>query len=107
MEKFVHRIHPPSGFSLGLRELWQYRELFYFFTWRDIKIKYKQTFLGVLWAILQPFLMMIVFTLFFGQALGLKNTVSNIPYPIFVYSGLMLWNVFSNGLSNASNSMVG
>src|SRR5437879_1409988 len=98
-----YEIKPAGKFSLNLSELWEYRELFYFFTWRDIKIKYKQTFLGVLWAILQPFLMMIVFTLFFGQALGLKNTVSNIPYPIFVYSGLMLWNVFSNGLSNASN----
>src|SRR6185436_12195999 len=77
---------------------------FYFFTWRDIKIKYKQTAFGVLWAILQPFLLMIIFTLFFGRALGVPS--DNIPYPLFVYSGLLLWNIFSSGLANASNSMV-
>lgn len=93
-----------SKLSLGLKELWQFRELFYFFTWRDIKVKYKQTVLGVLWAILQPFLLMIVFTVFFGQALNVPS--DNIPYPIFVFSGLLLWNIFSTGLSGAANSMV-
>ena len=99
-----YEIKPVSKISLGLKELWEFRELFYFFTWRDIKVKYKQTVLGVAWAILQPFMLMMVFTLFFGQALGVPS--DNVPYPIFVYSGLLIWNIFSSGLSNASNSMV-
>lgn len=86
------------------RELWRYRELFYFFTWRDIKIKYKQTVLGFLWAILQPLLMMIVFTFFFGRVFNVPS--QNLPYPVFVFSGLLLWNMFSSGLTNSSNSMV-
>lgn len=85
-------------------EIWHYRELFYFFTWRDIKIKYKQTFLGFLWAVLQPLLMMLVFTLFFGHALHIQT--GNIQYPVFVFSGLLLWNMFSSGLSTAATSMV-
>jgi len=85
-------------------EIWSYRELFYFFTWRDIKIKYKQTALGFMWAVLQPLLMMVIFTLFFGRALNVPS--QNIPYPVFVFSGLLLWNTFSTGLSNAGNSMV-
>lgn len=97
-------IRPPSKFSLNLRELWAYRELFYFFTWRDIKVKYKQTVLGILWAILQPVMMMVVLTLVFGQALGVES--DGMPYPVFVYSGLLLWNVFSSGLTGAANSMV-
>jgi lipopolysaccharide transport system permease protein len=95
---------PVDKISLGLAELWQFRELFYFFTWRDIKVKYKQTVLGVLWAILQPFLLMVVFTVFFGQALNVPS--DDIPYPIFVFSGLLLWNIFATGLSSAANSMV-
>lgn len=98
------RITPPSKFSLGFSELWQYRELFYFFTWRDIKVKYKQTFLGFAWAILQPFTMMVIFSVFFGKALNVPS--DGIPYPLFAFSGLMLWNVFSTGLSGAGNSMV-
>jgi lipopolysaccharide transport system permease protein len=85
-------------------ELWRYRELFYFFTWRDIKIKYKQATLGFLWAILQPLFMMVIFTLFFGKALNIPS--QNLPYPIYVFSGLLIWNLFSTGLTNASNSMV-
>jgi lipopolysaccharide transport system permease protein len=85
-------------------ELWNYRELFYFFTWRDIKIKYKQTVLGLLWAILQPFLMMLVFTFFFARALNVPS--QDLPYPVFVFSGLLLWNMFSSGLTNSANSMV-
>jgi lipopolysaccharide transport system permease protein len=85
-------------------ELWRYRELFYFFTWRDIKIKYKQTVLGFLWAILQPFLMMVLLTLFFGRALAIPS--NGLPYPVFVFSGLLIWNLFSNGLLNSSNSML-
>src|SRR5437868_4222854 len=101
-----YEIKPAGKFSLNFSELWEYRELFYFFTWRDIKIKYKQTVFGIAWAVLQPFIMMVVFTFFFGQALGIKNSVNNIPYPVFVFSGLMLWNVFSSGLTSSANSMV-
>ncbi|MCP3931559.1 MAG: ABC transporter permease [Bacteroidetes bacterium] len=101
MEYFIR---PQGKFSLNLKELWQYRELFYFFTWRDIKVKYKQTFLGVLWAILQPLLMMTVFVVFFSRAL--KVPTDNIPAPIFYFSGLLLWNLFSSGLSSSANSMV-
>ena len=86
------------------QELWHYKELFYFFTWRDIKIKYKQTVLGFLWAVLQPLLMMVIFTFFFGRALNVPS--QNLPYPIFVFSGLLLWNTFSSGLTNSANSMV-
>jgi lipopolysaccharide transport system permease protein len=97
-------IEPRSKLTLGIKELIKFSELFYFFTWRDIKVKYKQTALGLLWAILQPFLLMVVFSVFFGKALNVPS--DNIPYPIFVFSGLMLWTVFSSGLSNAANSMV-
>jgi lipopolysaccharide transport system permease protein len=85
-------------------EIWKYKELFYFFTWRDIKIKYKQTALGFLWAILQPLLMMVIFTFFFGKALNIPS--QSLPYPVFVFSGLLLWNTFSSGLTNSANSMV-
>lgn len=97
-------ITPPGKFSLRLQEIWEYRELFYFFTWRDIKVKYKQTLLGFLWAILQPLAMMILLTIVFGNALKVES--DGIPYPIFVFSGLLLWDIFSNGLTNASQSMV-
>jgi len=99
-----YEIKPQKGFSLNWRELIQYSELFYFFTWRDIKIKYKQAFLGFLWAILQPLFTMIIFSFFFGSLLNVPS--DGIPYPIFAYSGLLMWNVFSSGLSNAGNSMV-
>ncbi|MGC3946007.1 MAG: ABC transporter permease [Chryseolinea sp.] len=86
------------------RQLWSYKELFYFFAWRDIKIKYKQTVLGFAWAVLQPLLMMLIFTFFFGRALNVPS--QNLPYPIFVFSGLLLWNTFSTGLTSSANSMV-
>lgn len=86
------------------KELWRYRELFYFFTWRDVKVKYKQTVLGFLWAVLQPLFMMLIFTFFFGRALNIPS--QNLPYPIYVFSGLLVWNMFSSGLTNASSSMV-
>ncbi len=101
-EEFI--IAPPGKLSLNLVELWQYRELFYFFTWRDVKVKYKQTVLGVFWAILQPLFLMIIFTFFFGRALNVDT--NGIPYPLFVFSGLLLWNLFSTGITNAGNSMV-
>jgi lipopolysaccharide transport system permease protein len=86
------------------KELWNYNELFYFFTWRDITIKYKQTVLGLFWAIIQPLLMMLIFTFFFARALKIPS--ENLPYPVFVFSGLLLWNVFSVGLTNSANSML-
>ena len=96
-------IQSQKKISLNLKELWQYRELFYFFTWRDIKVKYKQAVLGGLWAILQPFLTMLIFT-FLGNMLKIPS--DGIPYPIFAYSGLMFWTLFSSSVSNAGNSMV-
>jgi len=88
----------------NFKEIWNYKELFYFFTWRDIKIKYKQTAFGFLWAILQPLFMMVIFTLFLGRGLNIPS--QDLPYPIFVFSGLLLWNTFSAGLTNSANSMV-
>ena len=97
-------IEPTRALSLNVRELWQYRELFYFFTWRDIKVKYKQTLLGVVWVVLQPVMTVLIFSLFFGRALKVPS--EGIDYPVFVFSGLLLWTVFSSGISNAGNSMV-
>jgi lipopolysaccharide transport system permease protein len=86
------------------KELWQYRELLRFLTVRDIKVRYKQTVLGGLWAILQPFMSMVVFTIFFGMLAKIPS--DNLPYPIFVYTALLPWQFFSNGISNAGNSLV-
>src|SRR5260221_476164 len=97
-------IEPSRALSLNFRELWQYRELFYFFTWRDIKVKYKQSILGVVWVVLQPVMTVLIFSLFFGQALNVPS--QGMDYPVFVFSGLLLWTVFSSGISNAGNSMV-
>ena len=88
-----------------MRELWQYRELFYFFTLRDIKVKYKQTVLGFLWAVLQPLVMALLFSFFLGKAIT-NYTRLDLPYEIFALSGLVLWGIFSSGLNNAGNSMV-
>jgi len=105
MTNEVEYVIEPSGRNLfNWREVWRFKELFYFFTWRDIKIKYKQTVLGFLWAILQPLLMMAIFTFFFARSLKIPS--QQIPYPVFVYSGLLVWNIFSSGLMNASNSMI-
>lgn len=98
-------VKPSKGWvALHLKDVWQYRELFYFLTWRDIKVRYKQTILGATWAILQPFLTMVVFSIFFGAIAGLKS--DNIPYPIFSYSALVIWYFFANGVSGAAGSMV-
>lgn len=100
----VH-IEPSHGWvSLKLRELWEYRELFYFLTWRDIKVRYKQTVLGAAWAIIQPFFTMVVFSLFFGKLAGVPS--DGIPYPIFSYAALVPWTFFANGLTAATNSLV-
>lgn len=92
-------------FGIGFKELWEYRELFFFFTWRDIKVKYKQTVLGLLWAVLQPVFFAVVFTFFLGDSISAKTNLS-IPYPVFALSGMMIWTLFSSGMSNAANSMV-
>lgn len=97
-----YEIRPSEKFKLGLREIWQYRELFYFFTWRDIRVKYKQTVLGFAWALLQPLAFMVVFTLVFRRNI----TDLTIPYPLFAFSGLIIWNVFTGGITGAANSMV-
>ena len=94
----------PGWVGLNLRELWQYRELLYFLTWRDIKVRYKQTILGAAWAIIQPFFMMVVFSLFFGRLAKIPS--DNIPYPIFAYAALTVWYFFANGLRTSSNSLV-
>lgn len=99
-------IRPSAGWSsLKLGELWEYRELLYFFTWRDVKVRYKQTVLGAAWAILQPFMTIVVFSLFFGKLAGVPS--DGIPYPIFSYTALVPWTFFSTRLSQASNSLVG
>lgn len=98
-------IKPKTNFSLGLNELIEYRELFYFFTLRDIKVKYKQTVLGFLWAVLQPLVMALLFTFVLGNAIS-NYTSLTMPYEIFALSGLVLWGIFSAGINNAGNSMV-
>jgi lipopolysaccharide transport system permease protein len=91
--------------AVDLRELWRYRELMVFFIWRDLKVRYKQTILGVAWAILQPLMTMVVMSIIFGQVA--KIPTNDIPYPIFAYSGLLPWLFFSGGMSRAAGSMVG
>jgi lipopolysaccharide transport system permease protein len=102
----VTTILPAHGWvRLDLRQVWEYRELLYFLTWRDITVRYKQTILGAAWSILQPFLTMIVFSIFFGNMAGLASDGS--PYPIFSYTALVPWFFFSTSLTQSSNSLVG
>jgi lipopolysaccharide transport system permease protein len=99
------RIERSQGFvQIKIKELWEYRELLYFLIWRDIKVRYKQTALGVLWAIIQPVMTMVVFSIFFGK-LG-KLSSDGIPYPIFTFAALVPWTLFSNGLTQATGSLV-
>jgi lipopolysaccharide transport system permease protein len=101
----VTRIEPPRGwFDLRLKELWDYRELLYFFVWRDVKIRYKQTAIGVLWVVLQPLLTMIVFTLFFGKLAKLPS--QGLPYPVFYFAAVVPWMYFSTALLTATNVVV-
>src|SRR5579859_2462685 len=101
----VTRIEPPRGlFHLRLGELWAYRELLYFFVWRDVKIRYKQTAIGVLWVILQPLLTMLVFTLFFGRLAKLPS--EGLPYPVFYFAAIVQWMYFNYALENATNVVV-
>jgi lipopolysaccharide transport system permease protein len=99
------RIVPPAGWQpVNVRELWQFRELLYFLTWRDVKVRYKQTVLGAAWAVLQPAMMMVVFTVFFSRMAGLSS--GNLPYPVFCYMGLLPWTFFTTAIANAGNSVV-
>jgi lipopolysaccharide transport system permease protein len=101
----VTRIEPPRGlFNLRLGELWAYRELLYFFVWRDVKVRYKQTAVGVLWVVLQPLLTMAVFTLFFGRLAKLPS--DGLPYPVFYFAALVPWMYFVYALQNATNVVV-
>ena len=98
-------IRPKKTFSWNdVRELFAYRELLFFFMWRDLKVRYKQTAIGVFWAVLQPFLTMVVFSVFFGSLLGVPS--DNIPYPVFVYTGLLFWQFFAGALSDTANALV-
>jgi lipopolysaccharide transport system permease protein len=99
------RIRPARGWkSINARELWRFRELFFFLIWRDVKIRYKQTVLGAAWAILQPLMMMVVFTIFFSRMAGLSS--GNLPYPLFAFAGLLPWTFFASAVANSGNSVV-
>lgn len=99
-------IEPNQGSGIaGLKDLWAFRELLYFLTWRDVKVRYKQTELGVVWTIIQPLFTMLIFTLFFGRLAGVPS--DNVPYPVFAYAGLLAWTFFANAITNSGNSLVG
>jgi lipopolysaccharide transport system permease protein len=98
-------VNPPAGWApLDVRELWEHRELLYFLVWRDLKVRYKQTVLGVAWAVLQPLLTMVVFSVFFGKLAGIPS--DGLPYPIFSFAALVPWTFFSYGLTQSANSLV-
>jgi len=98
-------IEPQTGWNrFGLKEIWAYRELLYFMVWRDVKVRYKQTALGVAWIILQPLISMVIFTVLFGYLLKVPS--GGVPYPVFVYTGLLPWNYFANSLNRSSTSIV-
>src|ERR1700719_1629344 len=102
----VLRIQRSRGWvSLRLRELWEFRELLYFLVWRDIKVRYKQTALGAAWAVLQPVLTMVVFSLFFGKLAKLPS--DGVPYPVFAFAALLPWQLFAFALTESANSLVG
>lgn len=106
LEQQLVRIRPSKGWvALNLKDLWVYRELLYFLTWRDITVRYRQTVLGASWAIIQPLFTMLLFTLFFGKLAGIPS--DGIPYPIFAYAGLLPWTFFSNAVTGSGNSLVG
>ena len=99
-------IEPNKAWSaVDFSDLWAFRELLYFLTWRDVKVRYKQTELGIAWAIIQPLLTMLIFTLFFGRLAGIPS--DNVPYPLFAYAGLLPWTFFANAITNSGNSLVG
>jgi lipopolysaccharide transport system permease protein len=104
-EELPWEIVPPHGwFEVNLREMWQCRELLYFFVWRDLKVRYKQTAIGVAWVVIQPVLAMMVFTLFFGRLAKMPS--QGLPYPVFYYTALLPWLYFAASLTNATNTVV-
>jgi lipopolysaccharide transport system permease protein len=106
VEPPVLYIRPVKGFvPIQIKELWAYRELLYFLVWRDLKVRYKQAALGVAWAVIQPLLTMLVFTLFFGRLAKVPS--DGIPYSLFVYTALVPWTFFATGMTQSSNSLVG
>jgi lipopolysaccharide transport system permease protein len=101
-------IEPPRGWSgIEWGEIWRFRELLYFLVWRDVKVRYKQTALGAAWAVLQPVATMLVFSLFFGRLAGLETKTGSVPYPVFVFAGLLPWMFFANCIGASSSSLVG
>lgn len=99
-------IEPKRSWKLlSFKDIWAYRELLFFLTWRDVKVRYKQTALGAAWAILQPLFMMVIFTIFFGRLAGVDS--AGIPYPLFALAGLVPWTFFSNAITQSGNSLVG
>jgi len=100
----LHISPPKKWIPIDLHELWNYRELLYTFTWRDVKIRYKQTALGFLWAILQPLCMMLIFTVFFGRLAKMPS--DGIPYPLFVLAALLPWTLFAEGITRSTSSMI-
>src|SRR6516225_3064252 len=95
----ITRIVPPRGWlNLDLQEVWGYWELLYFFVWRDLKVRYKQTAIGIAWVVIQPFMTMLVFTLFFGRLAKIPS--EGLPYPLFYYSALLPWTYFAGALTN-------
>jgi lipopolysaccharide transport system permease protein len=106
LAQFTTEIGPARGWQfLHLRELWQFRELIGLLVWRDVMVRYKQTVLGVAWAILQPAMMMVVFTIFFSHVAGVSS--GDVPYPVFVFAGLLPWTFFATAISTAGNSIIG
>lgn len=102
----VKHVRPSKGWqAIDFRELWQYRELVYFLTLRDVMVRYKQTVLGASWAVLQPLMMMAIFTLFFSRMAGMPS--DGVPYPLFAFAGLLPWTFFATAISSAANSVVG
>src|SRR4030042_2936604 len=99
-------IKPREKFSIlsEIKEIFRFKDLFYFLSWRDIKVRYKQTSIGITWAIFQPFMTMVIFSIFFGNFAKMPS--DGVPYPIFVYIGLLIWEFFSSALNNASGSMI-
>lgn len=98
-------VEPPRGWAaLNLREIWRYHELLYFLTWRDIKVRYKQTAIGAAWAVLQPFLTMVVFSVIFGRLVGVPS--DGVPYPVFSYAALLPWTFFATALNRSGASLV-
>jgi lipopolysaccharide transport system permease protein len=106
--RVVHVIEPPGDWAgIEWRELWRYRELLFNLTWRDVKVRYKQTVLGAAWAIVQPLMTMVVFTIFFGRLAGIETKTGGVSYPVFVLAGLVPWMFFANAMTNSGGAVVG